>query len=271
MAVRRTALYVGLVVLSALWLLPLLIVVNGALKTPGEAGTFSLVPGWPPDFGNFADVWGETELGRLFFNSFVVSVVSTIVVVAVAALAGYGLAMHRFRGSGAILLLLLSAVMIAPPAVIVPLYRLIVDYDLLNNYAGLIGPYSAFGLSVGVLLYRSAFLTLPQETFDAARVDGASPFRTFVRIAFPLVKPMTATVAILQFLAAWNDYILALLFMTDVDKQTAQLAFVTYSAQYLFSQEKQFAVMTLVMVPVVVVFVVFQRWFIRGLTGGAVR
>jgi alpha-1,4-digalacturonate transport system permease protein len=268
LAPRRLAAYVALGVLAFCWLLPLLIVLNGALQAHEDS--FSL---WPHSLtvSNFADVWHETHLSRLLTNSLLVAASSTVIVVIVASMAGFGLALYRFRGSGIVLLLLLSGLMLAPAAVIVPLYRLVVQYHLINNYFALIGPLSAFGMSVGILLFRNGFLAIPGELIEAARIDGASPLRIFARVALPLVKPVTVTVAILQFLAAWNDYILALVFMTDDEKKTAQLAFVTYSAQYLQSREKEFAVMTLVMLPVLVVFVVGQRWFIRGLTSGALK
>jgi ABC-type glycerol-3-phosphate transport system permease component len=161
--------------------------------------------------------------------------------------------------------------MLTPAAVIVPLYVTIKDLGLLNHYLGLIGPYSAFGLGIGVLLFRNSFLAVPRELAEAARVDGASPLRIYLRVFLPLSRPVFATVTILQFLYAWNDYLLAVLVMTKEEMQTVQLAPIAFATQYLQGQEKQFAVLALVMLPVIAVFLALQREFIRGLTGGAVN
>jgi raffinose/stachyose/melibiose transport system permease protein len=268
--VRRSVLYVCLGVVAGLWLLPLLIVVSGALHVRGQGEPFSLVPR-SFTLHNLADIWRGTLLWRYFVNSFVVSISSTAIVLVLSSLAAFGLTQHRFRGSGVLLFVLLSGIMLTPAAVIVPLYVTIKDFGLLNNYLGLIGPYSAFGLGLGVLLFRNAFLAVPGELAEAARVDGASALRIYRRVFMPLSLPVIAAVTILQFLFAWNEYLVAVLVMTKDEMQTVQLAPIAFATQYLQGQEKQFAVLTLVMVPVIAVFLAFQRWFIRGLTGGAVN
>src|SRR6185437_5612042 len=104
-------------------------------------------------------------------------------------------------------------IMLAPASIIVPLYETILSFHLLNNYLGLIGPYSAFGMPIAVLLFRNAFLAIPSELAEAAVVDGASPLALYRRVWMPIVKPTIATVVILQILVAWNDYLIALLVM----------------------------------------------------------
>lgn len=265
---RPWAPHVLLLPLSLVWLLPTLLLVNGALRKETSqifsTGTAGLT------LDNLLQVWQQTQLARLFLNSAVVTASSVLLVVAVGALAGFGLAQHRFRGSGAVLIMLLSGIMLAPAAIIVPLYDLIVRMGLLNSYYALIGPYAALGMPAAVLLYRNAFLGLPRELSEAAKIDGAGSFRVFSSIYLPLVKTTTVTVVILQGLAAWNDYLLALLFMTEDNRETVQLAFIAFQGQYFSSVPKQFAVMALVMLPVVAVFVVGQRAFVSGLTAGAV-
>jgi raffinose/stachyose/melibiose transport system permease protein len=268
-ATRRGAFYAGLTLLAVVWLLPLVIVINGALQVRGEGNAFSLVPD-SFTLDNIVGIFEGTLLWRFFLNSLLISSVSTILVLLVGSLAAYGFTQHRFRGSTFLQFILLSGIMLAPASIIVPLYVSIKNLGLLNNYFGLIGPYSAFGVSFAVLLFRNAFLNVPRELPEAARVDGASPLRIYRRIFLPLSRPVIATVAIIQFLFAWNDYLLAVLVMTGEEMQTVQLAPIAFASQYLQGQERQFAVLTLVMVPVIIVFLVFQREFIRGLTGGAV-
>jgi raffinose/stachyose/melibiose transport system permease protein len=268
-ATRRSVFYGGLTLLAAVWLLPLVIIVNGALQVRGEGNAFSLVPD-SFTLDNVAGIFEGTLLWRFFLNSLLISTASTLIVLLLGSLAAYGLTQHRFRGSTLLQFVLLSGIMLAPASIIVPLYVSIKNLGLLNNYLGLIGPYSAFGVSFAVLLFRNAFLNVPRELPEAARVDGASPLRIYRRIFLPLSRPVIATVAIIQFLFAWNDYLLAVLVMTGQEMQTVQLAPIAFASEYLQGQEKQFAVLTLVMLPVIVLFLAFQREFIRGLTGGAV-
>ena len=126
-------------------------------------------------------------------------------------------------------------------------------------------------MPIGTLLFRNAFLALPRELSEAAVVDGASPIAIYARVFLPLTRPVIATVAILQLLLSWNDYLIALLVMTATHMQTVQLAYITFSTQFLTDYGSQFAVLALITIPVIVVFLVFQREFIRGLTGGAVK
>jgi ABC-type glycerol-3-phosphate transport system permease component len=255
--------------LALLVLVPVALVITTALS-PGSNVAAHVIP-TSFTLHNFASVLRETNLPRLFLNSAIVSLGSTLVVLVVGSLAAYGIAQYPFPFSRVVLLVLLSGIMLAPATLIVPLYNTIRQLGLLNNYLGLIGPYAAFGLPIGTLLFRNAFLALPRELSEAAVVDGASPIAIYVRVFMPLTRPVIATVAILQLLLSWNDYLIALLVMTATQMQTVQLAYITFSTQFLTDYGSQFAVLALITVPVIVVFLVFQREFIRGLTGGAVK
>jgi ABC-type glycerol-3-phosphate transport system permease component len=255
--------------LAAIVLIPVALVVTTALS-PGENVAAHVIP-TSFTLDNITAVFRETNLPRLFLNSVIVSVGSTLVVLVVSSLAAFGIAQYPFPGSRIVLLLLLSGIMLAPATLIVPLYNTIKTLGLLNGYLGLIGPYAAFGLPIGTLLFRNAFLALPRELSEAAVVDGASPLAIYARVFVPLTRPVIATVAILQLLLSWNDYLIALLVMTASSMQTVQLAYITFSTQFLTDYGKQFAVLALITVPVIVVFLIFQREFIRGLTGGAVK
>ncbi len=255
--------------LALLVLVPIALVITTALS-PGSNVAAHVIP-TSITLHNFASVLRETNLPRLFLNSAVVSLGSTLVVLVIGSLAAYGLAMYPFPCSRLVLLVLLSGIMLAPATLIVPLYNTIHSLGLLNNYLGLIGPYAAFGLPIGTLLFRNAFLGLPRELSEAAVVDGASAFAIYARVFLPLTRPVIATVAILQLLLSWNDYLIALLVMTASSMQTVQLAYVSFSTQFLTDYGSQFAVLALITVPVIVVFLIFQREFIRGLTGGAVK
>lgn len=268
LSLGSVSLTVGLLVVAAAWLLPVVILLNGALAT-SNADVFSLGI-HPMTFQNFIDVWTETQLLRLFANSAVVTAISVVLVLVIGSLAGFGLALFPFKGSGVVQIFLLAGIMLAPAAIIIPMFNLVFRLGLLNSFASLIGPYTALGLPIAVLLFRNAFAAVPIELFQSARLDGANAFRIFRSIFLPLVKPTIMTVVIVQALLAWNEYLFALLFMTETQDQTVQLAFLSFQGQFLGSFPKQFAVMTLVMLPIVALFIVAQRSFVKGLTTGAV-
>ncbi len=262
-------LHLLLVPLSLLWLAPTIILINGSFRRSSETivdvGVQSLT------LANVVAVWQQSPLPQLFVNSGIVTVASVVIVLVVASLAGFGLVYYRFRGSGLVMVMLLSGLMLAPSAIIVPMYELMVRFRLLNTYGSLIGPYAALGIAVSILLYRNAFAGLPRELAESAQIDGASSFAIYRQVYLPLARTTSVTIIILQGLAAWNDYIFALLFMTDPSRQTVQLAFIAFQGQYFSSLPKQFAVMALITIPVVVVFIALQRAFVSGLTAGALK
>lgn len=266
---RRGLLHVALALASVLFLVPIAIMMVTALQVTGQGG-ITLVP-HSLTLDNFHDVWVETRLPRLLLNSVVISVASTALVLVLSSLAAFGFAEHPFPGARLVMIILLAGIMLPPAAIIVPLYSEIRSLGLLNNYFGLIGPYTAFGLAVGVLFFRGAFSAIPREVVRAAKIDGASSFTIYRRIFMPLSLPAIATVAILQVLLSWNEFLIALLVMTKESVETAQLAFIVYAGLYSASLEKQFAVLAILTIPVLFVFLVFQKQFVRGLTSGAVK
>jgi ABC-type glycerol-3-phosphate transport system permease component len=267
---QRGILYVALILLAGAFLVPLVLIIATAVSPENGSVATTLVPRGLT-FDNFNTVLHQANFGRLALNSVVATAASTAAVVLIASLAAFGLVEYPFPGSRLVLLFLLAGIMLAPAVVIAPLYQLVISLHLLNNYLGLIGPYTAFGLPVSILLFRNAFAAVPRELGEAATVDGASSFKIYWRVYMPISRPSIATVVILQVLLAWNDYLISLLVMTKSSMQTVQLAYTTYAGQFYNEYGKQFAVLTLVMLPVIVVFVAFQRQFIRGLTGGAVK
>jgi raffinose/stachyose/melibiose transport system permease protein len=266
---RRALLHSSLALGAVLFLVPVVIMLVTALQVTGRGG-ISFIPN-SLTLDNFRDVWVETGLPRLLLNSVIVTIASTAIVLLCSSLAAYGFVQHSFAGARVTMLVLLAGIMLPPAAIIVPLYAEIKSFGLLNNYLGLIGPYTAIGISVGILFFRNAFTSIPRDIVRAAKVDGASSWTIYRRIFLPLSLPAIATVAILQTLFAWNEFLLALLIMTKESVETAQLAYITYAGLYSASFEKQFAVIALLTIPVLLVFIVFQRQFVRGLTSGAVK
>jgi raffinose/stachyose/melibiose transport system permease protein len=265
----RGVLHVVLILLAAFFLVPVVVMIVTALQA-GSGGGLTLVP-HSLTFDNFRAVWEETDLPRMLLNSVIVTASSTILVLLFSSLAAFGIVQHPFVGVRMVLLALLAGIMLPPAAIIVPLYSEIHTFGLLNNYLGLIGPYTALGLSVGILFFYNAFSAIPRDIVRAAKVDGAPSWAIYLRIFLPLSLPAIATVAILQVLFSWNEFLIALLVMTKGNMETAQLAYITYAGLYSASFQKQFAVLALLTIPVLLVFIVFQRQFVRGLTSGAIK
>jgi len=270
--VARIALsYLLLTLAAAVVLVPVAVMVGTAGKAPGEATANLGI--WPREFtwSNFVVVWQTTALLRMMANSALVAIASTLTVLGFGALAGYAFSRMQFLLKEVFFVGILLGIMLPAASVVIPLFLTVKTYGLLNSYWGLIGPYAAFGLPLAVLVLRNFFDALPGELIDAARVDGASHLAVFWRIALPLSTPALATVAIFQALTSWNEFLLALLFMTRAELRTVPLAYIVYYAQFNINWEKTFAVLTIVTVPILLLYIALQKQFIRGLTAGALK
>lgn len=204
-------------------------------------------------------------------NSLVITAASTLLVLILATLAGFGFARTRFRMKDVTYIIILLGLMLPAASLIVSLYRIIAKLKLLNTYIALIGPYTALGLPFAVMNIRNYFSTIPFELDEAAIIDGASPFWIYLRVYMPLSRPALATVIIFQAMFAWNEMLFALLFMTKDNMRTAPLAWLTYQMRYGLQMEKAFAVLATISIPVLAVYLILQRQFIKGLTAGAVK
>jgi raffinose/stachyose/melibiose transport system permease protein len=219
---------------------------------------------------NYADAWRAAGLGRALFNSVFVSLSSVLLVVAFASLAGYALAKFRFRF--ATLIFLVFVLTMQAPVPVIPLYVLLVRLRMTDSYLGYILPLAAGGLPLAIFIFRAFFTTIPRELEEAAIVDGSSRLGAFLRIIMPVSTPAIATVAILQFLAAWNEYFLALILIRSPELRTLPLALQVFFFEWGRSEWGQvFAALSVGSVPMIVLYVLMQRRFIQGLTAGAVK
>lgn len=263
--------HLALIVFSLIVIIPILLMITTSLKSQGDS--FTSVSIFPTSFHieNYYKIWTETKLGRMILNSLVVTSVSTGMLVVLATLAGFGFARTRFRGKGVVYIIILLGLMLPGASLIVALYRIIAKVNLMNNYFALIGPYTALGLPFAIMNIRNYFLTIPFELDEAAILDGASPFWVYYRVCLPLAKPAVATVIIFQAMFSWNEMLFALLFMTKDNMRTAPLAWLTYQMRYGLQMEKAFAVLATISIPVLLLYLILQRQFIKGLTAGAVK
>ncbi|MCP4384014.1 MAG: carbohydrate ABC transporter permease [Hyphomicrobiales bacterium] len=259
-------------VLSLVWIVPILIMLTVAFMPADQRA---------PKFGgllieglslhNFITVFGDAPIFRHFVNSLVITVSSVAFVVLVGSLAAYAFARLRFAGKEIWFYLLITTLMLPVPALIVPMFQINKGLGLLDSYLGLILPYVALGTPFAIIILRSFFEALPKELEEAALVDGASRFRIYWQIVMPLSWPALSVVVIFQFMTSFNEFILALVTIDDAALKPLTLVPLIYSGQFMARPGSMFAVLTLITIPVIAVYVLMQRFLVRGLTAGAVK
>ncbi|HET6293146.1 MAG TPA: carbohydrate ABC transporter permease [Kribbella sp.] len=251
----------GLVAVAA----PFVWMFLGSFKTQGEL--LQVPPTWLPEAPttqNYDDLFSKANFPRYFLNSAVVALAVTAGNVIFCSMVGYALAKLRFRGRTGLFILVMGTLMVPGVVTFVPLFVLVTNAGLANSYPGLILPFlvSPFG----VFLMRQFFSGLPDDLMDAGRVDGTSELGIFARIMLPLTKPALATLAILTFLGSWNNFLWPLVIAQTEDKYTLPVALALYSTgQNAQNFGLLMAGAVVVVVPVLVIFLVFQRHVTRGI------
>ena len=203
--------------------------------------------------------------------SLVIALVSTALALAAAIPAAYWTARQRFRGRSAFLFLVLVTQMFSPTALVVGLYREFFELDLVNTYTALILTNAAFNLAFAVWILRAFFASIPRDIEEAAEVDGCGRVGTLVRIVLPLSLPALVTAAIFAFIAAWNEYIVALTLMTDPARKPLTVGITSYVTAYVQHWNLMFAASVIAIVPVVILFALIERYLVGGLTAGSVK
>jgi len=270
--VRRAALCCAGLALAVVVLAPYAVMVCTALKPEGELRTTPprLTPvEWRP--GNFLEVLGDPSFQTWLRASLVVALTSTTIVVLAATPAAYYTARHRFPGRSAFLLIVLITQMFSPTALVVGLYRQFVELGLVDTYTALILTNAAFNLAFAVWILRAFFAAIPREIEEAAAVDGCGRLRTLVRVVLPLSLPAIVTAVIFAFIAAWNEYIVALTLMTDPVRKPLTVGITSYVTAYVQHWNYLFAASVIAIVPVVVLFALIERHLVGGLTAGSVK
>lgn len=258
--------------LAAAVLAPYAVMVLTALKPDRELRITPprLLPeAWQP--GTFLAVLRDPDFQGWLGVSLGVAVTSTLLVIAAGVPAAYYTARHRFRGRTAFLLLLLVTQMFSPTALVVGLYREFFELGLVNTYAALVLTNAAFNLAFAVWMLGAFFASIPVEIEEAAAVDGCSRLRTLARVVLPIARPGIATAATFAFIAAWNEYVVALTLMTDPAGKPLTVGITSYVTAYVQHWNALFAASALAIVPVVVLFAAIERHLVRGLTAGSIR
>ena len=231
----------------------------------GQARLFP--PVWVPNplvLQNYPDVFQRIPMAVFTYNSVKLATLSTIGILMSCSLAGYAFARLRFPGRNVIFILLLATMMVPGSVTLIPLYILFVRIGWIDTHLPFIVP-AFLGSAFGIFLLRQFFLTLPQELFDAAVVDGASPFRQFFQLALPLSKPALATLGVFTFVGSWGNLMGPLIFLNSREKMTLPVGVAFFRAQYYTEISKLMASSAIMALPMVVLFLLTQRYFVQGI------
>ena len=258
---------VALVVLS-----PYVVMLLTAAKPPAELRTTPprLLPvQW--HLRSFVEVLGDPAFQGWLRVSLLVALVSTALVILAAVPAAYYTARHRFPGRDAFLVLVLVTQMFSPTALVVGLYREFFALGLVNTYAALILTNAGFNLAFAIWILRAVFASIPRAVEEAAAIDGCGRLGTLFRVVLPLSRPGLVTAMIFAFIAAWNEYVVALTLMTDAARRPLTVGITSYVTAYVQHWNLLFAASVIAIVPVVVLFALIERHLVAGLTAGSVK
>jgi ABC-type glycerol-3-phosphate transport system permease component len=269
---QRVALFTCLLVLAVLFLAPTIGVILSAFKTTREIslGQFWTIP-TRLYLGNFAEVLNNPAVWVYLLNTVLVAVPAAAGSIVLGTLAGWTFAKLRFPGSEAIFLIIISGMFFPPQVVLIPLFRLFNALNLLDTLWPMIITHIAMGIPICTLLMRNFFTAVPNALRECALVDGVSEWQVLSRIALPVSLPALAVLATLQFTWIWNDFLWPLIFTQSDDKRTIMVGIVFLRGQYSVAWGLQGALSLIASLPTLVVFLFFQRYFIRGMTMGAVK
>ena len=255
---------IALVLMALIWVLPLVWAVVTAFKNETQASALPLR--WIPQGGfnldSFRQVLTNSNLPLWLLNSVIVAVVVTVVTVFISAMAAYGFSRTAFRGRKWLFALTIAAIMVPPQILIVPLFRQMLALDLVDTYAGIILPQLVAPIMVFVL--KKFFDAIPQELEEAARMDGAGQFRIFWQIILPLSRSVLAAVSIFVFIGAWNNFLWPFIVTNDPDLMTMPVGLATVKNAFGVTFAADMAGATIAALPLLIVFILFQRHIIRG-------
>jgi raffinose/stachyose/melibiose transport system permease protein len=262
----------GLLIVAALSaLFPLLWMLSGSLQTlPELLENESFIPA-DPQWGNYVTAWVQGELGIFLRNSIVYTGCAVVGILLVSSLAGYALARLDFAGKGVFSFVILAVMIIPAPAMFIAQYKLLISLGLTNNPVGYILILITSGIPMSTLIMRSFFASQPRDLEEAAALDGAGPLRIFASIILPLARPGLAAVAIIQGMAAWNEYLMALVLFDDNELMPIQRGLTAFSSAETPQQQILLAATTISIVPVIVFYLLAQRHIVKGIGAGAIK
>lgn len=269
------SIFLAIVLISIIF--PLLWMFSLAFRKTGETSLsrFLIFP-VNVETGNFTAAIENTmargySIPVMFKNSLIITIGSIVITIIIASIAGYAFAKFKFRGRSSIFYSILMGMMIPGQAVLIPIFILTKYMGLINTYFSLILPYVAFGLPISIFIMRGFFIGVSNSMIEAARIDGATEFGILLRIALPVAKPAIATCVIFLFLQNWNEFMLALVLLLKKHLLTIPVGLTKTFGEYITPWGEYSALVFITLIPVIIVYGIFQNWFIKGLTAGSIK
>jgi len=272
LGLAMTSRYAVLVVGAVITCVPFLMMVSTSIKK--QTFVLEIPPQlWPhdPTTGNYSEAWTSTGFAQYFLNSVAVAVSTVAGVLLIGAMMAYAFARFDFPGKRPIFLGLIATLMIPGMMLIIPQYLIARDLHLLDSRAGLVLFYIAGQLAFTTFLIRGFIVTIPRELDEAMLIDGAGPLRIFWSLILPLCRPALATAGIFSFLGAWDEFVWAVTIIDSPEKRTLPIAIALFQGEHATSWGLVFAASVIAVVPVITVFVLFQRQFVAGVQAGALK
>ena len=272
--ISRAPVHLGLLLIAVIWLVPTVGLAVTSFRPRGEiqsSSWWSSLTEWSFTLHNYTDVLNRANMDKAFVNSIIITIPSTLLPLALAALAAYAFSWISFPFRDTIFLLIVALMVVPVQMALVPLLRIFRDLGVANSFGGIWLAHTAFGLPLGIFLLRNFFITLPRDLIEAARVDGASNLRIFLKVVLPLSVPALASFGIFQFLWVWNDLLMAIIFIQNGDLLPMTVRInqmqTTYGGEWHLLSAGAF----LLMVVPLGVFFALQRYFVQGLLAGSVK
>ena len=268
---NKLLIYFLLIITLMLIILPLLFIFINSFK--GIIDFIKNVFGLPKEiiFGNYPEAWRHGNLFRLMGNSLIITIISVATLIFLGALASYPIAKKRLFGGNFLYILFLSGLMIPPQVIVIPLFILERKLGLIDSLLGLILVYIATQLPITIFIFVGFMRSIPKDLEEAAYLDGCSNIGTFWKIIFPLVKPATATVSILTSLNIWNDFFYPLILINTQENRTLTLGLYAFKGIYLVTFTQLFAYMSTMAVPIIILYLILQKFIIKGMVAGAIK
>ena len=267
---KSTTLHAALILGAVITLVPLFWMVSASFMPAGEASTYPprLLPS-APTLDHYRSLFTRLHIGRSFLNSTIIALGITGISLFFNSMAGYAFAKLRFGGRDRLFAMLLAALVIPTQIGMLPLFLMLKTVGLVNTYWGAIIP--GMASIFGIFLMRQFMLSIPDDLLAAARMDGAGEFRIYWSIVMPLARPILVTLALFTFMTAWNDFMWPLIILTDESKYTLPVAVASLVGEHSQDIELMMASSVLTVLPVLVLFIVLQRYYIAGLMAGSVK
>jgi raffinose/stachyose/melibiose transport system permease protein len=268
---RSIIVYIILIILSIVILIPLLLIVIAAFKSETEIMRSSLSLPTHLSFKSFVDAWTVGKFSLYSRSSVIVLIPAVGISIALSILSGYGLGMLKPPGGRVLLVIFLIGLAVPYEAIIVPLYYWMLQLHMINTYAALIFPQVALSVAFGTFWMEAFFSSIPRDLMDSAAIDGANHWKTLWQVLVPLGLPSILTMTVLISVWSWNEFLLVLVMATKDEIRTLPVGLAFFQGQHLSQVNLQAAGSLIVALPMIFLYIFFQRQFIRGVLGGAVR